>query len=395
MAKNKKLSTTTRFTKLITDFANNFIKPLAIIADPIAGIVLYSLALYLSWQHAQAHFNRVSQKAKARGEPGPTSIAKVRILAGRLFFDVMGLGLSIALLGVHLLGGYILGTMGKAVIFGFAAFSMTASSVLSTAHKFRRSFKPDKKLTLAEAGRLFMGVAGTVFLPLVLYGVISAAFLTSPLALLGGTVLVGILGIAKGYNAYKAYKEQKILRNELKTINSNLALCITQSQKTLERLFEIGDSHAVKLLSKRLKDIIRAMLALKGPKPITKFQAFCASFEITRETIEVIAKRPLIPTLELFLNTAFPPINTEDRSAESSSILTRHTSSLYLPSFPAGQQASNSSPLANGASPPPPSEGVTAPLVNKLIGHSQHQADNQNSADNLDNTQSKNAIILT
>jgi hypothetical protein len=360
MAKSKKVSKTTRFTKLITDFFNNFLKPLAIIADPIAGIVLYSLTLYFAWTHTQAHFKRMDEKAKRRGGPGPTANAKFWILAGRLFFDLIGLGLSIAILGMHLLGGYVIGTLGKAIVLGLAAFSMTTSSVLSTAHKFRRSFKPDAKLSTAEIGRLVMGIAGTVFLPLVLYGVISAAFLASPPVLLVGTVMVGVMGVGKGYNAYKAYKQQKILRKELEGIDTNLAQCIKESQGTLEKLFEIGDAQAEKLLKSRLKVIVKKMLALEGPKPVTEFQAFCASFEITRESIEEIAVKPVSTRVTEFLELVFP-------SEETSS--STHTVSPYRPSSPQvleiGDQAPNSSPL---------DPGETTPLLSdKLVSNRQRQ----------------------
>lgn len=367
MAKDQKVSKTTTFTKLFTDFANNFVKPLAIIADPIAGIVFYSLALYLSWQHAQAHFMRIEEKAKIRGKHAPTSKAKTYILIARLFFDFLGLGLSVALLLGHFVGGYILSVFGKAAIFGIAALSMTVSSVLSTAHKFRRSFKPDATHDWGNIGRLVMGVAGTVFLPLVVYGVISAAFLSSPPALLVGSIIVGAMGIAKGRKAYQAYKEQKVLRRDLKALDLGTAQGITQLQAGLEKLHEIGDLHAHTLMLARLNQMVNALVKVKGELPVAAlgaFQNYCNRWKISRKAIETRAHQPPSAVLMQFLDKAFPAPPPQD--------------------LPAAVEASSSSQLLR-----------LSQSAKKLVNHSGNQADKQNKPDDLDDTQPKYPVLAT
>lgn len=292
MAGSKSL--TTKKEKYSSDLGAHLSKPVAIllmVSNPFIAILLFALSLYFSIVHSLAHIKRIEAKKITKGETLNLRV-KAWILFSRMFFDIVGLGLSVLLIGAGIFAGGMLTDSMLNKLMLVAECGMMVSSVTSTLHKMRRFMRGDHTFTSGDMFRAGFGAIATGFLGCVLFGIVPAALLVNPIVLGLGTLMVITMAIFKFKKAREVGKQQEECHQALdKTdITTSLGTLISSSKTQLVILNDFGDADYAELRNIQLEKIIGKIAAdpEAAVNEIESLRDFCETFNVSRQEIDKI-----------------------------------------------------------------------------------------------------------
>jgi hypothetical protein len=276
--------------KLETDLLNFIFRPMALMFNPSLAVIMFSFALYFSWQHNKVHLKKNSQmKDNESKEQKKYRENKRNIIEWRMRLDAVGLLASIIVLVLQLtLASTGLQSFYDGLLF-VAALSIVASSGMSTANKIYRFRKEHYKPTIADGFRAFFGLVGTAILAGLLFHFIPQAWIMHPLVIVGTVLVMGGLAIHKTYRVYQEQQEHaKRLDKVDNAENTLMELASMGQMRILKILKKDGDYDFDEILDNRLIQILSLIKPSTPEAELKTVRIFLKNLHIKRVDLAIL-----------------------------------------------------------------------------------------------------------